>query len=155
MKVSAGPVPENFYTTSENIVPGRASEHFIFYDPFYEELVARCKDQPVSSALNNLHGITETTAINSGKSPKRQLPDPDGEIPGLMESVCLSPVAQTRIIASLYADKDRLSAELERFRCIESDLRHQLSKQSDLEIKYLNALRLVDELNYQLNQPMS
>lgn len=130
-----------FFNLTDSVEAGKPSRNFIFYDAFYEDLVARCRERgkcqnpEPGQTLNFLTHITRNTTDSSTPPSKKSNRFVEIEQTGEEE---MPPLVHSPI-------SERLNETLV-----------QLPRPRDyreLELKYLNAVRLVDELNWQLNPP--
>jgi len=167
---------------------------FVFYDPYYEELLRRkrerdeciaknqfmrkCETQATTPECNKSHEMEAarvSSPLNNNSSSyhdQRGVASKDNTLHlSSLEEPGSSTVEQmARAMRSLYAESDRHKLRLTESMQRESRanrelvrLRKKLKSEDrsefvpveefrDLEAKYLNALKLVDDLNWRLNQ---
>ena len=171
-----------------------STDPFVFYDPYYEELVRRKqlyeKNPPTKSTIQINHSKQiplDLGNISHGAEPRlppatevRRIPQSDSSTDAVkileekvfrlereLEDSRLQIKANERVITSLYNDIDRAKASLdeslERERKLSKDLVHlkrgetqsatvSVSDFKELESKYLNSIRVIDDLNWKLHK---
>ena len=163
---------------------------FVFYDPFYEELLRRKKDRELfrdvkmvplntwssfDSPIKDCSISSDASSVSDSlsKSPEKPVPIRRNEVLEPREPFSVNSKTDIeqleRAMRALYADIDRQKLMLTESMDREAraakellNLRKKLKSENpsrfvsseeykDLETKYINALKLVDDLNWRLN----
>ena len=164
-----------------------SSNAFLFYDPYYEELLRRrqiyeARDIAKSEKDEAIHSKpkTDRSRVDSNRLPipreasmTEAIQEKDNTVmleekvrilEGELAEARGQLKANERVINSLYSDLDRAKASVAE--CLEREARlakelkrvslnHEndsLTELKELEGKYLNAVRLIDELNWKLHK---